>query len=164
MTILDLGSTNQFSETGTPLRSALGLAELETPFPWQEELLKRFVNDVPVGAVDIPTGLGKTSVMAIWLVALVVGAKLPRRLVYVVDRRAVVDQATEVAERLREWVTKERFASDALGLGDRPLPISTLRGQHIDNRAWLEDPSLPAIIVGTVDMVGSKPCLSAHAT
>lgn len=42
MTILDLGSTDQFSETGTLLRSALGLAELETPFPWQEELLKRF--------------------------------------------------------------------------------------------------------------------------
>lgn len=162
MTILQLGTVSQSSETSTLLRSALGLAELETPFPWQEELLKRFINGVPVGAVDIPTGLGKTSVMAIWLVARVVGAKLPRRLVYVVDRRAVVDQATEVAERLREWVTKERGAADALGLGDRPLPISTLRGQHVDNRAWLEDPSLPAIIIGTVDMVGSRLLFSGY--
>jgi len=37
-----------------------------------------------------------------------------------------------------------------------PLPISTLRGQHVDNRQWLEDPASPAIIVGTVDMVGSR--------
>src|SRR5262249_50248892 len=31
-----------------------------------------------------------------------------------------------------------------------------LRGQLADNRAWLEDPSSPAIIVGTVDMIGSR--------
>ena len=45
------------------------------------------------------------------------------------------------------------------GLGlraDQCLPISTLRGQYIDNREWLEDPAAPAIIVGTVDMVGSR--------
>ena len=31
-----------------------------------------------------------------------------------------------------------------------------LRGQHLDNRLWLEDPAAPAIIVGTVDMIGSR--------
>jgi CRISPR-associated endonuclease/helicase Cas3 len=87
---------------------------------------------------------------------------MPRRLVYVVDRRAVVDQATGVAESLREWVAGERDAADALGLDGRPLPISTLRGQHVDNRAWLEDPSSPAIIVGTVDMVGSRLLFSGY--
>jgi CRISPR-associated endonuclease/helicase Cas3 len=107
-------------------------------------------------ALDIPTGLGKTSVMAIWLVARACGAKLPRRLVYVVDRRAVVDQATEVAIALREWIERNADLKKALGLGDRPLPISTLRGQYADNREWLEDPSAPAIVVGTVDMVGSR--------
>ena len=40
--------------------------------------------------------------------------------------------------------------------GTRGLPISTLRGGFADNRDWLEDPSLPAIIVGTIDMVGSR--------
>jgi CRISPR-associated endonuclease/helicase Cas3 len=44
-----------------------------------------------------------------------------------------------------------------LGLRDgQSLPISTLRGQYVDNREWLEDPAAPAIIVGTVDMVGSR--------
>lgn len=100
--------------------------------------------------------------MAVWLVARALGASVPRRLVYVVDRRAVVDQATEVAESLRAWVATERAIADALGLGARPLPISTLRGQHVDNRAWLEDPSSPAIVVGTVDMVGSRLLFSGY--
>jgi hypothetical protein len=40
--------------------------------------------------------------MAIWLIARAHGAKLPIRLIYVVDRRAVVDQATDEAEKLRK--------------------------------------------------------------
>jgi CRISPR-associated endonuclease/helicase Cas3 len=144
------------------LRRALGLDASQTPFPWQIALLRRFRQGEAVSSLDIPTGLGKTAVMAVWLVARALGASLPLRLVYVVDRRAVVDQATEVAEALREWVAKEPAAAEALGLGDRPLSISTLRGQHVDNRAWLEDPSSPAIIVGTIDMVGSRLLFSGY--
>lgn len=144
------------------LRCALGLEVSQAPFPWQIDLLRRLCQGDVVSALDIPTGLGKTAVIAVWLVARALGAQVPRRLVYVVDRRAVVDQATEVAEALRAWVTKERAVADALELGDRPLPISTLRGQHVDNRAWLEDPSSPAIVVGTVDMVGSRLLFSGY--
>lgn len=144
------------------LRRALGLPEGQRPFPWQLELLERFLRGAAVQALDIPTGLGKTATMAIWLVARALGASLPRRLVYVVDRRAVVDQATEIAEHLREWVANEPPIAEALGLGDRRLPISTLRGQHVDNRQWLEDPSLPAIVLGTVDMVGSRLLFSGY--
>lgn len=125
------------------------------PFPWQTRLLHQFLNGSIPDALDLPTGLGKTSVMAIWLTARALGANLPRRLVYIVDRRAVVDQATEVAEELPIWVKREDLGA-ALGLDDRPLPISTLRGQHVDNREWLSDPSAPAIVVGTVDMIGSR--------
>jgi CRISPR-associated endonuclease/helicase Cas3 len=135
------------------LRDALGGQE---PFPWQCELLWRFCQNERVEFIDLPTGLGKTAVMAIWLVARASGAKLPRRLVYIVDRRAVVDQATDVALRLREWVDGNAKLKQALGLSDRSLPISTLRGQYVDNREWLEDPSAPAIIIGTVDMIGSR--------
>jgi CRISPR-associated endonuclease/helicase Cas3 len=119
-------------------------------------LLERFRGGEVPECVDIPTGLGKTSVMAIWLVARALGASLPRRLAYVVDRRAIVDQATEVAVQLRGWVERDPRVKQELGLGRRPLPISTLRGQYVDNREWLENPALPAIIVGTVDMVGSR--------
>ena len=128
------------------------------PFPWQRRLFDLLSGGELPSAVDVPTGLGKTAVMAIWLLARAVGATLPRRLVYVVDRRAVVDQATEEAERLCAALARSDLASvrSALGLADRRLPISTLRGQHVDNRDWLDDPAGPAIIVGTVDMIGSR--------
>ena len=130
------------------------------PFPWQQRLFEEyFASGLLPPAVDIPTGLGKTAVMAVWLLARAAGAALPRRLVYVVDRRAVVDQATAFAQQLRD-VLKEEDGLEAvrcgLGLGERPLPISTLRGLHADNREWMADPSAAAIIVGTVDSVGSR--------
>ena len=133
------------------------LTEYE-PFPWQARLFKQLsAGDLPP-AVDIPTGLGKTSVMALWLLARAAGARLPRRLVYVVDRRAVVDQATDFAEKIREALRRPDLEEvrRGLALGDRPLAISTLRGKYVDNREWLEDPAAPAIIVGTVDMIGSR--------
>jgi CRISPR-associated endonuclease/helicase Cas3 len=139
------------------LRSLLGLTAGQAPFPWQLALFERLRAGEVVRALDIPTGLGKTSVMALWLAARACGARLPRRLVYVVDRRAVVDQATEMAVRLRESVTGSPDLKARLGLpARREFPISTLRGQFVDNREWLEDPSSPAIVIGTVDMVGSR--------
>jgi CRISPR-associated endonuclease/helicase Cas3 len=45
---------------------------------------------------------------------------------------------------------------------DGALRVSTLRGQHVDNRAWLKDPAAPAIIVGTVDMIGSRLLFSGY--
>jgi len=137
-----------------------------SPLSWQSRLFSEYFEkgEIPA-AVDIPTGLGKTAVMALWLIARARGAQLPRRLVYVVDRRAVVDQATEFADLLCEKLDSPESADlkKALELGDRSLPISTLRGQHVDNREWLEDPASTAIIVGTVDMIGSLitcfPCL-----
>ena len=131
------------------------------PFPWQARLFDQIsVCDLP-SAVDIPTGLGKTSVMAIWLLARARGAALPRRLVYVVDRRAVVDQATAFAEGIRTALDCSACSvlepvRKGLAIGERSLAISTLRGKFVDNREWLEDPSATAIIVGTVDMIGSR--------
>ncbi len=93
-----------------------------SPMRWQQRLFRRCLDGNLPSAVDLPTGLGKTAVMAIWHLALDAGADLPRRLVYVVDRRAVVDQATAEAEKIRS-----RLAPDALRL-------STLRGRHVDNR------------------------------
>jgi len=138
------------------LYQALGLKGEETPFPWQLTLLDEFRNGKLRPALDLPTGIGKTSVMAVWLVARALGAPLPRRMVYVVDRRAVVDQATEVAMCLREFVEQTPEVKKQLGISGRSLPISTLRGQYVDNREWLDDPAAPAIIVGTVDMIGSR--------
>ena len=75
------------------------------PMRRQDRLFRQLINGKFPDALDLPTGPGKTSVMAIWLVARALAGEdalkaIPRRLVYIVDRRAVVDQATEEAEKL----------------------------------------------------------------
>lgn len=123
------------------------------PLAWQSRLFRESfaTGDLSrVDVIDLPTGLGKTMVMAIWLIAREVNHQLPRRLIYVVDRRTVVDQATELAVELRD-----RFGKDK-------VEISTLRGQLADNREWSRDPSKPAIIVGTVDLIGSALLFSGY--
>ncbi|HHH30870.1 MAG TPA: type I-U CRISPR-associated helicase/endonuclease Cas3, partial [Polyangiaceae bacterium] len=146
------------------LHGALRLDPGHSPFPWQAALLDRLCEGAIPSALDIPTGLGKTATIAIWLLARAAGAPVPRRLVYVVDRRAVVDQATAVAMGLREWVSETPEVEKALGLEGCALPISTLRGQFVDNREWLEDPAGPAIVIGTVDMVGSRLLFEGYGT
>ena len=106
------------------------------PFPWQERLFREFVAGQIPSALDLPTGLGKTSVMAIWLIARGLShdtfrGGLPRRLVYVVDRRAVVDQASAEAEKIRSGLKQSGLDLKRLGLGDTELPISTLRGRDL---------------------------------
>ena len=132
------------------------------PLRWQRRLFEEYFcqNRVPT-LCDLPTGQGKTSVILLWLMALrkqIVEGKrerLPTRLVYVVDRRTVVDQATTLAERIRENLK-------GLDPGKHELAISTLRGRFADNHEWTEDPSKPAIIIGTVDMIGSRLLFSGY--
>ena len=138
------------------------------PFPWQVRLYKKFSEGEFPNSADIPTGLGKTSVVVIWLIALALHPKkVPRRLVYVVNRRTVVDQTTTEIEKLRDALIQKSdlkiIADKLLSLCALPLPtpkssavaISTLRGQFADNREWSADPARPAVIIGTVDMIGS---------
>jgi len=140
------------------------------PFPWQQRLYHDWFakGEIPPSC-NLPTGLGKTSVVPIWLVALANGAKVPRRMAYVVNRRTVVDQTTAEAERLRESLRKpelaelmERLQTLCGATYDSPLAISTLRGQFADNRQWSADPSRPAVICGTVDMIGSRLLFSGY--
>lgn len=132
-----------------------------SPFPWQKLLYENFIQgEIPLAA-DLPTGLGKTSIVAIWLIALITHPdKMPRRLVYVVNRRTVVDQTTAEVERLRKRLCESpdllaKLAAMCAVETNTPLSLSTLRGQFADNREWCADPARPAVIVGTVDMIGS---------
>ncbi len=149
------------------------------PFPWQESLCRDWftLGKFPT-ACSLPTGLGKTSVVAVWLIALAQHPdRVPRRLVYVVNRRTVVDQTTNEVENYRaklqhepalEAVREQLAALCALPLRDKddkpvsPLALSTLRGQFADNREWSADPARPAVIVGTVDMIGSRLLFSGY--
>lgn len=136
------------------------LTATQGPFPWQVELYEKWFSQgiIPISC-NLPTGLGKTAVIAIWLIALINHPeKMPRRLVYVVNRRTVVDQTTDEVEKLRENLPKLKDLPDHV----RHLAISTLRGQFADNREWSVDPSRPAVICGTVDMIGSRLLFSGY--
>jgi CRISPR-associated endonuclease/helicase Cas3 len=135
------------------------------PFPWQREWHDHLAAGEfeKIKTCNLPTGLGKTSVIALWLIALANDQKsvVPRRLVYVVNRRTVVDQSSDEAKRLRDNLNSKpelKPIKDRLG----SLGISTLRGQFADNREWSTDPSKSAIIVGTVDMIGSRLLFSGY--
>jgi CRISPR-associated endonuclease/helicase Cas3 len=149
------------------------------PFPWQESLFSLFVSETFPANVSLPTGTGKTSIIALWLLALAeklsVDARqaiIPRRLIWVVNRRVVVDQATNEAEQLRRRLNDTTitelepvrcaFRKISATNPNELLGISTLRGQFEDNAEWRSDPSRPAVIVGTVDMIGSRLLFSGY--
>lgn len=145
------------------------------PFPWQRAMFQQMVqaNFDALRVCHIPTGLGKTSTIAIWLLALARrdprGTRFPRRLVYIVNRRTVVDQATREVERYVEALKQpallqvaERLRMLAAFPASVPLAVSTLRGELADNGEWRRDPARPAIVIGTVDMIGSRLLFSGY--
>ncbi len=146
-----------------------------TPFHWQRRAFHDLIAGTLPDAVDIPTGCGKTSILALWILAFAAQRirysqnRLPRRLVWVVHRRTVVDQTTEVAldvQRLiKESATgspwadvRETLAGEcAYPLTGVPtLPVSTIRGALAEDPTWRVDPARPAIVIGTVDKLGSR--------
>ncbi len=152
-------------------RDAFGRLTGNRPFPWQEDLYTRyFTQGLFPHSCSLPTGLGKTSVVAVWLIALANNPnRIPRRLVYVVNRRTVVDQTTNEVETLRANLQPAGLLNPLRDLcalplrnGEAPLALSTLRGQFADNREWSADPCRPAVVVGTVDMIGSRLLFSGY--
>jgi CRISPR-associated endonuclease/helicase Cas3 len=133
---------------------------------WQQRLFDEFVAGRIPEVVKVPTSGGKTAIILVFLAALAEQARcgpvtLPRRLVIVVNRRALVDQATSLAERVFQAGREGRLGTIATALStlsasQRPLAVSTLRGELADNGEWSLDPTTPAIILGTPDMIGSR--------
>jgi CRISPR-associated endonuclease/helicase Cas3 len=118
------------------------------PFPWQAAFAARVAAGAWPDALTPPTGAGKTGVVAVWLWAAEAGLDVPRRLVFVVDRRLIVDSTARYAERLAR--------ESPLG----PVLVRMRGGMTIDD-AWV-DPLRPAILVSTVDQAGSRLLFSGY--
>ena len=137
------------------------------PFPWQQCLYGEFVEGRVREALDIPTGLGKTLCILLFLLARIRNTALPTRIVYVVDRRAIVDQT---AEAIRAWIDRiaslpqlaRVFSASSAFPSARPVHLGILRGGLADDGEWRVDPARPAVIVGTVDMIGSRILFSGY--
>ena len=137
------------------------------PYPWQRRFYTALVRGAVPDAIDIPTGLGKTACVLLALLARLERPALPRRIVYVVDRRAIVDQT---AEAVRAWTMRiaalpalaRAFDACAAHRAERSVGLGVLRGGLADDGAWRLDPARPAVLVGTVDMVGSRLLFSGY--
>lgn len=156
-----------------------------SPFPWQTRLLETVMNGGWPKSIALPTASGKTAVMDVALFALACQAGLspeertaPRRIVLVVDRRIVVDDAYGRARKIRDTLrgalgvpAESGVAPDpatdilremaqalvSLG-GDDSLPVDAalLRGGIYREDRWARTPAQPVILCSTVDQVGSR--------
>lgn len=144
------------------------------PFPWQRRLAEELLRE-PEGVsarfpdlLDIPTGLGKTSMIDLALFFLAARPELaPRRILYVIDRRVVVDQAAERARAILSKLVeaKEGVLFEVAGslrslfggkAGEDPFEISVMRGGMPKDEAWARRPDRPVVVLGTVDQIGSR--------
>jgi CRISPR-associated endonuclease/helicase Cas3 len=144
----------------------------QPPMRWMVRLFENVIADRYPRSVDLPTGAGKTEVVVIWLLALawfgLNGRKstpVPRRLVWVVNRRVLVQQVFRIAETLRQKLASDESPQlDAVRAGLRDLSgseveifnIVELRGQIVADREWGIRPAVPQLIIGTVDQIGSR--------
>jgi CRISPR-associated endonuclease/helicase Cas3 len=144
------------------------------PFPWQASLAERVCELGWPEVIDLPTSSGKTACIDIALFALAVRSaealpRTPRRIFFVVDRRVIVNEASQrmrrVQKRLREATKgivftvaqRLRELSGVLADGDDdPLLVAEMRGGAYRDESWVRNPMQAAVITSTVDQVGSR--------
>lgn len=164
-------SIDDFEDFFVQLWREAGREDL-APFPWQLELVRKVHEERRwPDLIDLPTGSGKTSLIdiAVFLLALDAGRPpaqrwAPRRVVLVVDRRVVVDQADKRGAHIARALASAtdgvvRSVADQLRRlsGDGPPLVTTvLRGGIVRDETWARRPDVPAVISSTVDQVGSR--------
>lgn len=127
--------------------------------PYQARLCR---SDWPQTLI-VPTGFGKTAaVLAAWLWKTHEGdAGTPRRLVYCLPMRTLVEQTATAAEI---WV---KAAKDKLSLD---VTVHTLMGGQSGDRTperrgvpdWIMNPDRPAILIGTQDLLVSAALMRGY--
>lgn len=99
--------------------------------------------------VEAPTGTGKTGVILAWLWRRLSedhGDATPRRLVFALPQRSLVDQ---VAGEARKWLAN-------LGRTEEVALHVVMGGRGETQGEWRDEMHKPAIVVGTVDSLVSK--------
>ncbi len=127
------------------------------PHRWQADLA---VDDVCHDRlIQIPTGMGKTEgVLGAWLWNAVDQERgdWPRRLVWCLPMRVLVEQTADRARRLIQcW-------AEATGRSDQ-VPVNVLMGGE-DVERWYLQPTSHAVLVGTQDMLLSRALNRGYAS
>lgn len=137
------------------------------PYPWQIRLTGQVLAEERwPEVIDLPTGAGKTAVLDTAVFTLAARPDVfPRRVVFVIDRRIVVDQVYERARQISNCVrdavngvlgrVRAAFNQVAEGLAE-PIGVSALRGGVPIDNDWSLRPDQPWVLVSTIDQFGSK--------
>ena len=138
----------------------------QAPFPWQSRLTAQVLErGIWPMVIDLPTGAGKTAVLDTAVFAMAAReTTFPRRIVFVIDRRIVVDQVCQRAARIRDRIAAgetpllQRIRDRLLALSDTgsPLGVAALRGGVPVDHEWTHHPDQPWVVVSTVDQFGSR--------
>ena len=143
----------------------------QKPFPWQARLAADLVEHGWPPALNLPTSAGKTAAIDAAVFHLAIEAdrgsarKAPLRIVFVVDRRLVVDDAFRRAQQIAEKLARAKdgmlkLVADRLrplaGPDEPPLRAVRLRGGMPLEPDWARSPCQPTICVSTVNQVGSR--------
>ena len=139
------------------------------PYPWQMRLTQEVLASGRwPEVIELPTGAGKTAVLDTALYTLAARPEaFPRRIVFVIDRRIVVDQVYVRADRIRDRLGQASDGilaelrtrlngPDGLADADKPLGVAALRGGIPIDGEWARRPDQPWVIVSTVDQFGSR--------
>ncbi|MCS7091606.1 MAG: type I-U CRISPR-associated helicase/endonuclease Cas3 [Verrucomicrobiota bacterium] len=155
------------------------------PFKWQDMLAARVREEQWPDVIDLPTASGKTACLdiAVWALAAqadkpLVQRTAPRRIWFVVDRRIVVEEAYQRAQKLAEKlacslkvsrsndpvrsVAERLLKLRGLPSRERPLAVARLHGGTLVDDSWASVPSQSAVICSTVDQVGSALLFRAY--
>lgn len=137
------------------------------PFPWQTRLTEQVLETGKwPKVIDLPTGSGKTAALDTAVFSLAARPDVfPRRVVFVIDRRIIVDQVYERAGLIKDELLKAesgilhevrtRLADITDGDTD-PIGAAALRGGVPIGNEWAHRPDQPWVMVSTVDQFGSR--------
>jgi len=117
-----------------------------TPHGYQS----RIARDGLPAVLEAPTGTGKTGIILAWLWRLLSaehGKSTPRRLIFALPQRSLVDQVFREAEK---WLANLDLTTDEVALH------MVMGGRGDSQWQWRQDMGKPAIVVGTVDSLVSK--------
>lgn len=130
------------------------------PYLWQQRLIETGLPET----LEIPTGCGKTeAVFTAWAYRRRlhpdsdVRAGIPRRLVWVLPQRSLVEQTVS---RIRRWVSNAGWGTPDT---DGHLPVHVLMGGEPVGQ-WQMAPDRDMVIVGTLDMILSRALNRGYAT